>query len=235
MKHFGIIGKPLGHSFSERYFTDMFIREGIDAQYRPIEINVIEEVTPLMSQLDGFNVTYPYKETILPYLQDIDPIAQRIGAVNVVYQGKGFNTDWIGFSNSLRPLLQPHHQRVLLLGTGGVSKAIQYALDLLEIAYTLVSRKANKRAISYEQLNEKIMASHHIIVNCTPLGMHPFENEKPNIPYHLLGEQHLLYDCIYNPERTLFLQEGELQRCTLKNGLEMLHQQADEAKIIFEL
>lgn len=235
MRQFGIIGKPLGHSFSEQYFTDMFLRAGIDAIYTPYEIDSIDSADEWIQQIEGFNVTYPYKQAIIPYLQEIDPIAQRIGAVNVVYHGKGYNTDWIGFRDSLRPLLKPHHKRALLLGTGGVSKAIQYALEQLGIGYTLVSRKTTDKAISYEDLDEGVIKAHSIIVNCTPLGMHPFENEKPNIPYHLLSVQHILFDCIYNPEKTLFLQAGEGKGCTIKNGLEMLHLQANEASKIFEL
>lgn len=232
MKQFGIIGKPLGHSFSEQYFTDIFVREGIDAKYQPYELNNINEVEILLEKLDGFNVTYPYKETILPYLQELDPVAKQIGAVNVVSHGKGYNTDWLGFMNSIHDLPQ-QHQRALLLGTGGVSKAIQYALEQMNIEYTLVGRTRREHVITYEDLSESVMAAHSLIINCTPLGMHPFEKEKPNIPYHWLNEKHTLYDCIYNPEKTLFLLEGEQRGCTIKNGLEMLHRQADQAKIIF--
>lgn len=274
MNRYGIIGKPLGHSYSERYFTELFAREGIDAQYRPYPIDQIEEVREVMKQLDGFNVTYPYKETILPYLNEIDSIAQEIGAVNVVCHGKGYNTDWIGFRNSLAPLVHSG-EKALLLGTGGVSKAIQYALKEMGVEWTVVSRQRscsledaslqvrgerlevrgegtpqslcdsspiNKgaergdeamRRLGYEEVDEQVMREHRIIVNCTPLGMHPYENECPNIPYEYLSKEHLLYDCIYNPERTLFLQKGEKMGCHVKNGLEMLHRQADEAWGVF--
>ena len=183
---------------------------------------------PVMNETSEatINVTYPYKESIIPYLSTLDSVAQTIGAVNVVHQGKGYNTDWIGFRNSLRPLVNPS-QRALLLGTGGVSKAIQYAMKDLGIDYTIVSRTSHASAITYEQLDEHVMATHTIIVNCTPLGMHPYADQLPDIPYHLLTNEHLLYDCIYNPERTLFLQQGELRGCKIKNGLEMLHLQAD--------
>ena len=144
MKRYGIIGNPLGHSYSERYFTELFAREGIDAQYKPYPIDQIEEVRELLKQLDGFNVTYPYKETILPYLNEIDSIAQEIGAVNVVCHGKGYNTDWIGFRNSLAPLVHSG-EKALLLGTGGVSKAIQYALTEMGVGWTLVSRRLGER------------------------------------------------------------------------------------------
>jgi shikimate dehydrogenase len=274
MNRYGIIGKPLGHSYSERYFTELFAREGIDAQYKPYPIDHIEEVRELLKQLDGFNVTYPYKETILPYLSEIDSIAQEIGAVNVVCHGKGHNTDWIGFRNSLAPLVHSG-EKALLLGTGGVSKAIQYALKEMGVEWTVVGRQQscsledaslqvrgerlevrgegtpqslcdsspiNKgaergdeamRRLGYEEVDEQVIREHRIIVNCTPLGMHPYENECPNIPYEYLSKEHLLYDCIYNPERTLFLQKGEKMGCQVKNGLEMLHRQADEAWGVF--
>ena len=274
MNRYGIIGKPLGHSYSEGYFTELFAREGIDAQYKPYPIDHIEEVRELLEQLDGFNVTYPYKEAILPYLSEIDSVAKAIGAVNVVHQGKGYNTDWIGFRDSIAPLIRKG-ERALLLGTGGVSKAIQYALREMGIEWTVVSRQRscsledaslqvrgerlevrgegtpqslcdsspiNKgaergdeamRRLGYEEVDEQVMREHRIIVNCTPLGMHPYENEYPNIPYEYLSKEHLLYDCIYNPERTLFLQKGEKMGCQVKNGLEMLHRQADEAWGVF--
>lgn len=226
MKQYGIIGNPLGHSYSEQYFTELFKQQSLNAAYRPYAIEKIELVQELLTTLEGFNVTYPYKESIIPYLTTLDSVAQTIGAVNVVHQGKGYNTDWIGFRNSLRPLVNPS-QRALLLGTGGVSKAIQYAMKDLGIDYTIVSRTSHASAITYEQLDEHLMATHTIIVNCTPLGMHPYADLLPDIPYHLLTNEHLLYDCIYNPERTLFLQQGELRGCKIKNGLEMLHLQAD--------
>ena len=236
MNRYGIIGKPLGHSYSERYFTELFAREGIDAQYKPYPIDHIEEVRELLEQLDGFNVTYPYKEAILPYLSEIDSVAKAIGAVNVVCHGKGYNTDWIGFRDSLAPLVQSG-EKALLLGTGGVSKAIQYALTEMGVGWTLVSRRLGERreVIGYEEVDEQVMREHRIIVNCTPLGMHPYENEWPNIPYEYLSTAHLLYDCIYNPERTLFLQKGEKMGCQVKNGLEMLHRQADEAWRVFRV
>lgn len=226
MKQYGIIGNPLGHSYSEQYFTELFKQQSLNATYRPYAIEKIELVQELLNTLEGFNVTYPYKESIIPYLSTLDSVAQTIGAVNVVHQGKGYNTDWIGFRNSLLPLVNPS-QRALLLGTGGVSKAIQYAMKDIGIDYTVVSRHNYASAITYEQIDEHVMATHTIIVNCTPLGMHPYADQLPNIPYQLLTKEHLLYDCIYNPERTLFLQQGELRGCKIKNGLEMLHLQAD--------
>lgn len=230
MRHFGIIGKPLGHSYSERYFTEKFVREHIDATYHAFAIDHIEHVQPLMKELEGFNVTYPYKETIRPYLQGIDPIAEAIGAVNVVHKGTGYNTDWIGFKDSLQAWIGSAEVRALLLGTGGVSKAIQYALDEMGIMWTAVSREARgEKVIGYEDVDEEVMKAHPLVVNCTPLGMHPYEHEKPNLPYQWLSTEHWLYDCIYNPEKTLFLQQGIQQGCKIKNGLEMLHLQAEKA------
>ena len=247
MKRYGIIGNPLGHSYSEQYFTALFAREGIDAVYHPYAIEDIEAAKRLLEELEGMNVTYPYKEAIIPYLRGVDAVASRIGAVNVVHRGKGYNTDWIGFRDSLCPLLRESDRRALLLGTGGVSKAIQYALMDLGIEFTLVSRGkptpilsleervlSSETVIGYEEVDEWVLAEHQIIVNCTPLGMHPYENELPDIPYGYLTSNHLLYDCIYNPERTLFLQKGKEMGCRMKNGLEMLHLQADNAWIIWK-
>jgi shikimate dehydrogenase len=233
MKKYGIIGNPLGHSYSERYFKEVFVREEYDAIYTPHPIAEIEQVKPLLKDLEGFNVTYPYKETIIPYLKEIDPVAGEIGAVNVVHQGKGYNTDWIGFRNSIQPLLRDSDTHALLLGTGGVSKAIQYALREMGVKCTLVSRAMNGgkgvMVIGYDDVDEQVMGTHTIVVNCTPLGMHPLENDMPRIKYDLLTNKHLVYDCIYNPERTLFLQEAAKQDCRIMNGLQMLHLQADAA------
>lgn len=234
MKQYGIIGKPLGHSYSEGYFTEKFSREGIDAEYHAMAIDHIEDVEELMKQLEGFNVTYPYKEQILPYLRAIDPIAAAIGAVNVVHQGKGYNTDWIGFKNSIENALHVHDTRALLLGTGGVSKAIQYALRTMGIDFTVVSRQSREGVLSYEQVDEQVMSNHMIVINCTPLGMHPLEEERPAIAYQHISKEHLLYDCIYNPEKTLFLQAGEERGCRIMNGLQMLQEQAEVAWKIWE-
>ena len=228
MNRYGIIGKPLGHSYSERYFTELFAREGIDAQYKPYPIDHIEEVRGLLEQLDGFNVTYPYKEAILPYLSEIDSVAKAIGAVNVVCHGKGYNTDWIGFRDSLAPLVHSG-EKALLLGTGGVSKAIQYALRQMNITYTLVSRYKTTHTLTYEQLTEQLMAEHTIIINCTPLGMKPDVHSLPPLPYQYLNQQHILYDCVYNPEITAFLKQGLQHGTRILNGLDMLYKQAEAA------
>ena len=233
MTRYGIIGKPLEHSYSARYFTEKFLREGIDAEYRLYEVDDLSDISTLMHELHGFNVTYPYKQTIMPLLRDIDAIAREIGAVNVVCQGKGYNTDWIGFRQSILPHLTQGDQRALVLGTGGVSKAVQYALREMGIDYTLVSRQLaigdGQLVIGYGELTREVIEAHTVIVNCTPLGMHPYEQYRPDICYDALTPQHLLYDCIYNPARTLFLQAGEHYGCRTKNGLEMLHLQADAA------
>lgn len=223
------MGNPLGHSFSEQYFTKKFVSEGVDATYRVYQLDAVEDAMELIRDLDGFNVTYPFKEAIIPYLYELDETAQAIGAVNVVCRGKGYNTDWMGFRDSIAPLLTIDDQRALLLGTGGVSKAIAYALEQMGIGYTWVSRTPSDKALGYANLTETIIKQHTIIVNCTPLGMHPYDQEKPDIPYHWLTPRHLLYDCIYNPAITRFLSMGLAQGCRVKNGLEMLHIQADRA------
>ena len=233
MTRYGIIGKPLEHSYSARYFTEKFLREGIDAEYRLYEVDDLSDISTLMHELLGFNVTYPYKQTIMPLLHDIDAIAREIGAVNVVCQGKGYNTDWIGFRQSILPHLTQGDQRALVLGTGGVSKAVQYALREMGIDYTLVSRQEargeRREAIGYGQLTKEVMEAHTIVVNCTPLGMYPDTESLPDIPYQHLTAKHLLYDCVYNPACTAFLRKGEEQGTRTVNGLAMLYAQADAA------
>ena len=238
MRKYGIIGKPLEHSYSARYFTEKFMREGIDASYRLYEINDLSNIATLMHELHGFNVTYPYKQTIIPHLSAIDSVAAHIGAVNVVCQGKGYNTDWIGFQQSILPHLTPNDTRALLLGTGGVSKAVQYALQQMGIDYTLVSRRFGNvglaigdggLAIGYWQLTKEVMEAHTIVVNCTPLGMYPDVESLPDIPYQHLTVKHLLYDCVYNPACTAFLRKGQEHGARTVNGLDMLYAQADAA------
>ena len=248
---YGLLGERLGHSFSKE------IHEQIGSyQYELKEVSK-ENFDDFMIQKDfiAINVTIPYKEKVIPYLDYIDVSAKKIGAVNTIVNKDnllyGYNTDYLGFRASLAQWLSitKHHleTKALILGTGGVSKAIQYALDDLGIAYTLVSRrgseiktqgatigKVEKKQLGYDEVDEQVINEHMLIINCTPLGMAPYQDQKPNIPYQLLSAKHLLYDCIYNPEKTLFLQEGEKQGCQIKNGLEMLHQQADEAWRIWE-
>ena len=229
MRHYGIIGQPLEHSFSARYFTDKFMRENIDADFRLFPISDIALVTPLLTQLDGFNVTLPYKQAIIPYLSGIDSVAAHIGAVNVVHAQRGYNTDWIGFTQSIQPMLTEKDTHALILGTGGVSRAVTYALRQLGITTLFVSRQARSGSITYADITSDIIQQHTIIVNCTPLGMYPHTQSCPAIPYQLLTSNHLLFDCVYNPEKTLFLQQGEKQGARTQNGLQMLYRQADAA------
>ncbi|MCQ2348248.1 MAG: shikimate dehydrogenase [Paludibacteraceae bacterium] len=234
MRYFGIIGKPVAQSFSARYFTDKFIREGIDAQYERYELAQIEDIVPYLERLDGFNVTIPYKQAILPYLSGLDDTAREIGAVNVVNKAHiGYNTDCIGFMNSIRPLLCETNRYALILGTGGAAKAVHYGLKQLGLQTVYVSRTPNKdtgdTTIGYDALTEDIIRQHTVIVNCTPLGMWPKMDACAPIPYQYLSSAHLLYDCVYNPEQTLFLQQGAQQGARTCNGLGMLYGQAEAA------
>lgn len=229
-RHYGIIGNPLEHSFSAKYFTEKFRLENIDADYHLYSLESLDELSKV-EQLDGYNVTYPYKESIIPKLNEIDSIAQHIGAVNVVCRGKGYNTDYIGFAQSIRPLLLPSDQHALILGTGGAAKAVRYALEEMNIAADFVSRDKNK-GILYDQLTPECMAAHTLIINCTPMGMYP-DIQCPQIPYTLLTRQHLLYDCIYNPQQTRFLALGAQYGARTKNGLDMLFAQAEAAWAIW--
>lgn len=240
MKLFGLIGYPLGHSFSEKFFTEKFQKENIHACYKlfPIEnIQLFHEILEKNPTIEGLNVTIPYKEQIVPYLDELNKTAAEIGAVNVIKIKKdvnqvkliGYNSDIIGFEQSIRPLLTEHHKKALILGTGGASKGVAYVLKKLNIDYTFVSRNKNVDCFTYEELNKEIINSHTLIVNCSPIGTYPNTEVCPNIPYEGLSKQHLLYDLIYNPEKTLFLKKGEMEGATIKNGLEMLHKQAISA------
>jgi len=188
-----------------------------------------------LDSLDGFNVTLPYKQTIIPFLDRLDETAQAIGAVNVVYKRVGYNTDCLGFTESIKPLLRAYDSKALVLGTGGASKAACYGLRKLGITPTLVSRNPKEGQLGYKDLSPEIMAEHTIIVNCTPLGMYPDVNSCPDIPYELISARHLLFDCVYNPEETLFLQKGKAQGATIQNGIGMLYGQAKEAWKIWNI
>ena len=240
MRHFGIIGYPLLQSFSAKYFNEKFATEKIDAEYslKPLppspegkEIRIGDEhlLNELLDSLDGMNVTMPYKQAVIPYLDRLDETAESVGAVNVVHQRVGYNTDCIGFMESLKPLLREYDRKALVLGTGGASKAACYGLKKLGVTPTLVSRTPKEGMLSYDELNEEIMAGHTVIVNCTPLGMLPDVNSCPPIPYELITPRHLLFDCVYNPEETLFLQKGKAQGATIQNGIGMLLGQAKAA------
>lgn len=239
MKKYGIIGYPLAQSASPAFFNAKFAKEEIDAQYIPFEIKGIDELPDIIAahpELQGFNVTIPHKVAVMQYLEGMSDGAKAINAVNVVKitrdaNGKahlwGYNSDVIGFTNSIKPLLKQHHKKALVLGTGGASKAIVYALEQLGIECQPVSRKASDKAISYSDLTQEIMESHTVIVNCTPLGMVGHGIDRcPDIPYSLIDSRHLLYDIVYNPENTLFLQKGAARGAETKSGYEMWYLQA---------
>lgn len=233
---YGLIGYPLTHSFSPSYFNNKFQHEGVDAVYHSFAIPDIEHFTTLLQthpHLSGLNVTIPYKQSVISYLNELDTVAEVIGAVNCIAitngHTKGYNTDVIGFEQSLLPLLQPHHTHALVLGTGGASKAVVYVLRKLGIAYQMVSRTKGSANLTYHDLTDELIAAHPIIINTTPQGMFPYVDKVPLIPFTSVGSGHLLYDLIYNPEETLFLRMGKIQGAQTKNGLEMLHLQAEAA------
>jgi shikimate dehydrogenase len=242
MRKFGLIGYPLGHSFSKGYFTDKFSKENIaDAEYNNYPINSVNQLPVLVKdnpELVGLNVTIPYKEQVIEFLDELDPIAQRIGAVNTIRIArsgnniylKGFNTDYYGFEESLKPLLKENHKNALILGTGGASKAVAYVMERLGISYKYVSRyPTNSNILSYKDVDEKVIKEFPVIINTSPLGMAPNLNACPDLPYTKLTSNHLLYDLIYNPEMTLFLEKGKSKNCKIINGLPMLHLQAEKA------
>lgn len=233
MTKYGIIGYPLGHSFSRGFFTEKFARESIDAQYLNFEIPDVAMLSDVLRdnpELRGLNVTLPHKQAVIPLLDEMSEEAMEIGAVNVIRvrngKLKGFNSDIIGFTNSIKPLLQPHHRKALILGTGGASKAIRVGLNRLGIEWTYVSRSPRDGMVTYEDITAETLQEYTVIVNCSPVGMFPKVDAAPAIPYELLSPQHLLFDCVYNPEETLFMKKGRKQGATVKNGLEMLHLQA---------
>ena len=237
MDKYGLVGYPLGHSFSRDFFTEKFKNEGINAEYVNFEIPSIERFPEIITEnanLCGLNVTIPYKEKIIPYMNELSEEARHIGAVNVVRIGmrkgkphlKGFNSDVIGFTRSIEPLLEPIHRKALILGTGGASKAVRYGLHRLGIETRFVSRNPKEDSLTYPQLTPEIMDEYKVIVNCTPVGMYPHTEECPALPYTAIGRNHLLYDLVYNPEETLFLRKGREQGAITKNGLEMLILQA---------
>lgn len=231
MRHFGIIGYPLIHSFSAKYFNEKFESEKIDAEYSlyPTKNLTGERMNELMNSLDGMNVTMPYKKDVIAYLDRLDETAEAIGAVNVIHDRVGYNTDCLGFIDSIRPLLREYDKKALVLGTGGASKAVCFGLKKLGISPTLVSRTPKVGMLGYDDLTEAVMSDYTVIVNCTPLGMAPEEETFPPIPYEYISARHLLFDCVYNPEETLFLQKGKAQGAITRNGMEMLYGQAKAA------
>ncbi len=237
MDKYGLIGYPLAHSFSISYFNEKFESEGIDAVYENFEIPQIDDVKEIIDSnpdLKGLNVTIPYKQQVLKYIKELSPEAKAIGAVNVIrieHKGnktvlKGFNSDVIGFTKSIEPILNTYHKKALILGTGGAAKAVQYGLQSLGIETLFVSRTKKKNAIIYEEVTADIVREYNVIVNCTPVGMYPHIDECPKLPYEAMDSHTLLYDLLYNPDETKFLRLGAERGATVKNGLEMLLLQA---------
>lgn len=237
-RQYGLIGKNISYSFSKKYFTEKFVLGNlVDCTYENFDLQSIIEFPTLITNnpdLKGLNVTIPYKEAIIPYLDKQSKTAAQIGAVNVIRftkkgKLKGYNSDYFGFMKSLQPLLQPHHQKALILGTGGAAKAVAFALDQLGILYTYVSREAKEGMIDYDRINATTFDNYHIIINCTPLGTSPDTNAFPPIPYNFFTEKHIAFDLIYNPEETQFLKKAKKNGAITKNGYEMLVLQAEKA------
>lgn len=236
MKAYGLIGKSLKHSFSKAYFEKKFQSLGIDASYSNFEIADIQQVRDLIGKdasILGLNVTIPYKQTIIPFLDELDADAQAIGAVNTIRirngKWKGFNTDYYGFMTSLKPFLENVHNRALILGSGGASLAIQHGLRLLDIPFHVVSREKAKGDLSYEDLNENVVKACKLIINTSPVGMYPDAESFPEIPYKFITSDHLVYDLVYNPEESKFLQLAKERGALTMNGLDMLKHQAEKA------
>lgn len=237
MKLYGLIGRPLTHSFSKTYFTQKFLSEAIaDCRYENFELSTIAQLPTILkahANLCGLNVTIPYKKEVLSFLHFKNDIVSAINACNCIKieDGKlyGYNTDVIGFKKSLETHLKPHHKSALVLGTGGSSGAVQYALRQLQVDYKVVSRQKGNGAIAYDEINADVLHKYMVIINTTPLGMFPNTDAAPALPYSLLSENHLLFDLIYNPAQTLFLKRGEAQGATTANGHAMLLLQAEES------
>lgn len=237
MDKYGLIGFPLGHSFSISYFNEKFRNELIDAEYINFEIPTIEALPEVLAsnpELRGLNVTIPYKEKVISYLDQVSPEARTIGAVNVIrvmHKGnniilKGYNSDVIGFTKSIEPMLEKWHKKALILGTGGASKAIDYGLRSLGLETVFVSRYQRPDTIQYESITPDVIKEYNVIINCTPLGMYPNVEQCPNLPYEAMDGHNILYDLIYNPDETLFMKRGAQYGANVKNGLEMLLLQA---------
>lgn len=242
MHKFGLVGKNISYSFSENYFTKKFKNLGLNNyKYYTYDIESIQDFPDIISRdIMGLNITIPYKEKIIDFLDEIDEEALKIGAVNTIKitnnnKLKGFNTDVYGFEESLRPLIEAYHKKALILGTGGASKAVAFVLQKLKIDYLIVSRNPNKDQLSYKDLTKDILKNYEIIINCTPLGTFPEVDTFPDLPYQFLSEKHLLYDLIYNPAKTRFLSEGEKRGATIHNGLRMLELQAEKSWEIWNL
>ena len=238
MAKFGLIGKNIEYSFSRSFFKKKFETEGLEHSYENFDLDSIKEFPEVLKtnkNLKGLNVTIPYKEAVIPFLDEIDEKAKKIGAVNTIKTTKkgkliGYNTDYYGFTEAIKPFLKSHHKKALILGTGGASKAIAYSLNKLNIDFSYVSRQQSAKAnFTYETLTEDIVAEHQIIINCTPLGTHPNTNECADIPYDGISKEHLMFDLIYNPVETKFLTIGKLKGAAICNGFQMLELQAEKA------
>lgn len=239
MNTYGILGYPLGHSFSKKYFEEKFIELNIEAEFLNFELPSIQELPKTLHEnncLKGFCVTIPYKEEVIPFLDEIDPLAAKLGAVNsvqIIKTGdkiklKGFNTDIYGFQESLKNFIGEKRPKALILGTGGASKAVAGGLEDLGIKYRFVSRSAKENQFTYEELTQEIIEDYKLIVNCSPLGTFPKDDTCPNLPYQHLSKEHFLYDLVYNPAETLFMKKGAEQGAKTHNGLKMLHLQAEK-------
>lgn len=237
-KQFGLIGRNIDYSFSKGYFTEKFSKEPFqDCEYLNFDLATIEDFTYIITKnpnLKGLNITIPYKQAIIPYLNKLSQKAAKIGAVNVIRftkkgKLKGYNSDCYGFKKALEPLLQPHHKKALILGTGGAAQAVAFALEELNILYTFVSREATENTIDYNRLNITTFDNYQIIINCTPLGTSPNTKEFPQIPYEFFTEKHIAFDLIYNPSETQFLKKAKKKGAITKNGMEMLVFQAEKS------
>ncbi len=234
---FGLVGRDIAYSFSKGYFTQKFSSLNlVDHSYENFDLQHIEEFKALIKNnkdLKGLNVTIPYKESVIPYLDKVDHKAAKIGAVNTIKFTEegliGYNTDVFGFQDSIGPHLKKHHNKALILGTGGASKAVAFVFEDLDIAHTFVSRNPGPNQLSYDDLNQSIIEEHTILVNCTPLGTSPNITAKPSLPYQFINDKHLLFDLIYNPEKTAFLKDGEARGATILNGHKMLAIQAEKS------
>jgi shikimate dehydrogenase len=240
--NFGLLGKSLSHSFSKSYFDAKFLAENrTNYSYSNFDLQNLDSLLALIAEenLSGLNVTKPYKELVIPYLNELDSVAKEIGAVNCINISqkdnkpylKGYNTDYYGFAQSIKPFMEPSHQKALILGTGGASKAVYYALKNVgvDVYFVTTGDKKADNYFHYNELNEYVLSAFKLIVNCTPLGLYPAIDNCPDIPYQYLTSEHLMYDLIYNPEETLFLKKGKAQGVVTINGLNMLKLQADKA------
>jgi len=239
METFGLVGFPLTQSFSQKYFSQKFEKEGRSAQYKNFEIDSIGEFPEIFddSTIKGLNVTIPYKERVMPFVDELDPIAEKVGAVNVIKVSdkngklylKGYNSDVFGFEESIKKYLKPNHTHALILGSGGASKAVRYVLKELGICFSIVSRRLKTDWLTYDLLTPELVKANQLIINTTPLGMFPNVEGFPNIPYQAITANHFVFDLIYNPEQTLFMKKCMDNGAVAVNGYEMLVKQAEKA------